>query len=229
MRPFVLLVGALVIAGLAACATAPREAAAPPAQAQVDESPETMLAEPIRWRRSVALGRTNAGRLVRGVQLPSEGEDFFTWDPILNVKPNREWRRYGTDRLVRELLRVLAEFRAANPDAPRIGVGDLSRPAGGNFGPRYGAPGHASHQNGLDVDVYYPRLDRHERGPAKVAQVDRALAQDLVDRFVRAGAKFVFVGLHVGLRGPRRIVQAIPNHDNHLHFRIRESGNPAQP
>lgn len=230
MRPFVLLVGALAIAGLVACAAAPRQAVAPPAQAQqVDESPETMLAEPIRWRRSVAVGRTNSGRLVHGVQLPSEGEDFFTWDPILNVKPNRPWRRYGTDRLVRSLLSVLAEFRAANPDAPRVGVGDLSRPAGGDFGPRYGPPGHASHQNGLDVDVYYPRLDRRERGPAKVAQVDRALAQDLVDRFVRAGAKFVFVGLHVGLRGPRRIVQAIPNHDNHLHFRIRENGNPAQP
>jgi murein endopeptidase len=219
MRLLVLLVGGLALSGLVACATAPREAT--PAQAESGEPADTMLAEPIRWRRSVAVGRTNGGRLVRGVQLPSEGEDFFTWDPILNVKPNREWRRYGTDRLVRELLRVLAEFRAANADAPRIGVGDLSRPTGGNFGPRYGAPGHASHQNGLDVDVYYPRLDRQERGPAKVAQVDRALAQDLVDRFVRAGAKFVFVGLHVGLRGPRRIVQAIPNHDNHLHFRIR--------
>jgi murein endopeptidase len=180
-----------------------------------------MLAEPIRWRRSVAVGRTNAGRLVRGVQLPSEGEHFFTWDPILNVKPNRPWRRYGTDRLVRVLLRVLEEFHAANPGAPRVAVGDLSRTNGGDFGPRYGWPGHASHQNGLDVDVYYPRLDARERGPANVAQVDRARAQDLVDRFVRAGAKFVFVGLRVGLRGPRRIVQAIPAHDNHLHVRIR--------
>jgi S-adenosylmethionine:tRNA-ribosyltransferase-isomerase (queuine synthetase) len=50
--------------------------------------------------------------------------------------------------------------------------------------------------------------------------VDRELAQDLVDRFVRAGARFVFVGLHVGLRGNRRIVQEIPLHDNHLHVRL---------
>jgi murein endopeptidase len=180
-----------------------------------------MLGEPIEWRRSTALGRPNGGRLVDGVQLPSEGEDFFTWDPIHNTTPNRPWRRYATDRLVRVLLDVLAEYRAGNPGAPRVGIGDLSRPAGGSFGARFGPPGHASHQNGLDADVYYPRVDAQERGPANVGQVDRRLAQDLADRFVRAGAKFVFVGLRVRLRGPRRTVQAIPNHENHLHVRIR--------
>jgi murein endopeptidase len=206
-------------------APAPKHAApehqAPKRTAPEREEPETMLAEPIRWRRSTAVGQTNAGRLANGVQLPSEGEEFFTWDPIRRTVPNRGWRRWGTDRLIRVVLRVVREFRAAHPGAPRVAVGDLSRPRGGNFGPQYGAPGHASHQNGLDVDVYYPRQDGREREPASVAQVDRRLAQDLVDRFVREGAKFVFVGLHVGLRGPRRIVQAIPNHDNHLHVRIR--------
>jgi murein endopeptidase len=196
----------------------PGEAAeAPPS----GESPESMLGEPIRWRRSAAVGLPYAGRLVRGVQLPSEGEDFFTWDPILKRTPNRGWRRHGTDRLVRVLLRVLRDFRAAHPKAPRVGIGDLSRPRGGDFGPRFGLPGHASHQNGLDVDVYYPRLDRRERGPARVTQVDRELAQDLVDRFVRAGARYVFVGPRVGLRGPRRVVQALSHHDNHLHVRLR--------
>lgn len=229
MRPYALLAGVLAVVSLSACAATSREAPAPPAQPKAqppaqpkaEESPESMLAEPIRWRRSVAVGSTNAGRLVRGVQLPSEGEHFFTWDPIRNVVPNRPWRRYGTDRLVRMLLRVLREYHAANPGAPRVAVSDLSRPQGGNFGPQYGVPGHASHQNGLDVDVYYPRLDARERGPANVSQVDRELSQDLVDRFVRAGAKFVFVGLRVGMRGPGRIVQAIPYHDNHMHVRIR--------
>ena len=189
--------------------------------AEPDESAETMLAAPIRWRRSVAVGLPHAGRLVRGVQLPSEGEDFFTWDPIRRVTPNRDRRRHGTDRLVRTLLGVLADFRDANPQAARVGIGDLSRPRGGDFGPRFGPPGHASHQNGLDADVYYPRLDARERRPASTRQVDRAPAQDLVDRFVRAGARFVFVGRSVGLRGPRRIVQAIPHHDDHLHVRLR--------
>jgi murein endopeptidase len=176
--------------------------------------------EPIRWRRSRAVGKPFAGHLERGVRLPRESAAFFTWDPIRKTAPNRWWRRYGTDRLLRTVLEVLGEFQDEHPDAPRVGVGDLSRPGGGDFGPRFGAPGHASHQNGLDVDVYYPRVDGLERAPIRVAQVDRALAQELVDRFVAAGAQFVFVGRHVGLRGPPKVVQAIPHHDNHLHVRL---------
>ena len=191
------------------------------AAAEPAEPAEAMLAEPVRWRRSVAVGLPHAGRLVRGVQLPSEGEDFFTWDAVRDTVPNRDWRRHGTDRLLRVLLQVLGEFRAANPGAPRVGIGDLSRPQGGDFGPRFGGRGHDSHQNGLDADVYYPRLDGRERGPASVAQVDRALSQDLVDRFVRAGARYVFVGPRVGLRGKRRIVQPLVYHDDHMHVRVR--------
>ena len=88
-------------------ATAVGSGPARPGPSRPDESPESMLAEPIQWRRSTAVGRPNAGRLVNGVQLPSEGEHFFTWDPIRNTTPNRPWRRYGTDRLMRVLLQVL--------------------------------------------------------------------------------------------------------------------------
>jgi murein peptide amidase A len=121
---------------------------------------------------------------------------------------------------VRTVLRVLDEFAAAHPDGPRIGVGDLSRRNGGDFGPRYGWPGHASHQNGLDVDVYYPRLDRKERAPRRVRQVDVQLSQELVDRFIAAGATKVFVGPGTPLRGPRGVVEALPMHDNHMHVRL---------
>jgi murein endopeptidase len=118
------------------------------------------------------------------------------------------------------ILRVLDGYARAHPAAPRVGVGDLSRPRGGDFGIRYGPPGHASHQNGLDADLYYPRLDRRERAPRTAAQIDRRLSQELVDRFVRAGAQKVFVGPGTGLTGPRGVVEAIANHDNHLHVRI---------
>ena len=190
----------------------------------VEEPSNTVLqgqkAPAIAWRKSTPMGLPWAGRLVRGVRLPAEGETFFTWDPILRRAPNRNWRRVGTDRLVRMVLRILDDFAAAHPDAPRIGVGDLSRSNGGDFGPRYGLPGHVSHQNGLDADLYYPRRDRRERPPARPEQMDRELAQDLVDRFVAAGAVKVFVGPNVGLAGPPKIVQALPHHDNHLHVRI---------
>jgi murein endopeptidase len=157
---------------------------------------------------------------VEGVRLPAEGYDFFTWDPVRRRAPNREWRRYGSDRLVRTLLRVLAEYAAAHPGAPRVGIGDLSRPHGGDFGVRFGLPGHVSHQNGLDVDVYYPRRDGRERAPVRPRQIDRRLAQDLLDRFVAAGAAKVFVGPHTGLRGPRAIVGVLAHHDNHMHVRL---------
>jgi murein endopeptidase len=180
--------------------------------------------EEIEWHASRAVGRPTAGRLVRGVRLPAESATFFTWDPIRKTSPNRAWRRWGSDHLLRTLLAVLGDFQDEHPGAPRVGIGDLSRPHGGDFGPQFGYPGHASHQNGLDVDVYYPRRDRLEREPVRPAQIDRELAQDLVDRFVDAGAKFVFVGYRTGLRGPRRVVQAIPLHDNHLHVRLHPGG-----
>jgi hypothetical protein len=178
---------------------------------------------PIRWRRSRAVGMAFAGRLAGGVELPAGGRDYFTWDPILKRSPSRAWRRNGTDDLVRVLLKVLREYREANPGAPRVGIGDLSRPRGGVFDQRFGGLGHASHQNGLDVDVYYPRLDGTERRPLRPDQVDQRLAQDLVDGFAAAGAQYVFVGPRLSLTGPRRIVSKLAHHDDHLHFRLSSS------
>jgi murein endopeptidase len=170
---------------------------------------------PIHWRHSVSLGRPDAGRLVRGVRFPRAGPHFFTWDPILRRRPDRPWRRYGNNRLVRIVLRVVNQYAAAHPNAPRVGIGDFSLPHGGYFGPK-----HASHQNGLDVDVYYPRLDRRERPPVRASQIDRRLAQDLLNRFVRAGAVRIFVGPNTHLTGPARIVRVLWNHDNHMHVRF---------
>jgi hypothetical protein len=170
--------------------------------------------------RSRPLGLPSAGRLEGGVVLSAAGRDFFTWDGPSASQPNPDWRRVGTDTLVTWLQGVLRYFRATHPGAPRIGIGDLSLPHGGPFGPQYGGLGHASHQNGLDVDVLYPRVDRLERPAERVELVDHALSQALVDTFVRAGARFAFVGEHVGLAGPPQIVQAIPHHDEHVHIRI---------
>ncbi len=175
----------------------------------------------IGWLDSKPLGRPfRRGKLRGGVQLPSEGDDFFTWDFPYGVTPNRGWRRWGADGTIRIVLEVLCDFRAANPGAPRIGIADISRPRGGKFGARFGGLGHASHQNGLDVDILYPRSDLYESTPTHPSQINRALAQDLVDRFVAAGAEYVFVGLGTRLVGPKGIVTKIGHHDDHLHVRI---------
>lgn len=203
----------------ATASPAPPPGPAPPPQPA--NGPPPLTETPLAWRRSTAVGRPWRGRLIDGVELPPGGRDYFTWDPILKVRPNRASRRYGTDRLVLTLLSVLAGYRSEHPDAPRVGIGDLSRPDGGVFDERYGGLGHASHQNGLDVDVYYPRLDATERRPFKPSQIDRGLAQSLVDRFVAADAQYVFVGPRTGLEGPRRIVSKLRYHDDHLHVRLR--------
>jgi murein endopeptidase len=155
---------------------------------------------------SIAVGETNKGRLVNGVQLPASGPDWMALSP-----PNNRWT---TDRMLAYLFAVLHDYRLANPGAPQVMIGDLSLPFGGPFA------GHASHQNGLDADVYYPRLDRALQAPTRVRDVDRGLAQDLVNRFVAAGAQFAFVGPHVGLGGPPGIVEVLANHDDHVHVRI---------
>jgi murein endopeptidase len=231
MRRRVLLPLAILLAlGLAAGVwaeegDAPRMASVPPGVAP--PPPPTTVPTPlpryegIRWRRSRSVGLPFAGRLVRGVRLPREGRDFFTWDPVKKRWGNRAWRRWGHDRLIRAVLRVLRAHRRANPAAPRVGIGDISRPRGGDFGPRFGSVGHASHQNGLDVDVYYPRLDRLERRARRVSQIDLRLSQDLVRRFVRLRPRYVFVGPLTPLTGPRRIVVKLRRHDDHLHVRLR--------
>jgi hypothetical protein len=236
MRFVVFAVAALLVAGAVAFAQAPGPEPAPTptptAGIGPDESPvpTTTPVAPgvppdygaIEWRKSSALGSPAwKGRLKNGVLLPELGEDFFTWDPIKDRIPNREWRRWGTDRLIRKVLKVLHEFRTEHDSAQRVGIMDLSRPKGGRFGSEYGGLGHASHQNGLDIDILYPRKDGTETRPTKPSQVDRELSQELVDRFVDAGAVKVFVGPRLHLKGPRKVVTPLIYHDDHLHVRIR--------
>jgi murein endopeptidase len=215
----------LIAAGAAVALACAAGAGSPAAPAQtpppVAEPPTvTVTTSPILWRRSTALGFPWGGALVNGVQLPRSGTDWFTWDPVFDQVPNRGSRRWGTDYLLRKLLRVCSEYRAANFGAPRCAVGDLSRKFGGDFGPQFGGLGHLSHQNGLDVDVFYPRLDLRERAPHRIDQIDLELSQALVDAFVDAGATYVFVGPNTGLTGPARIVRPLVHHDDHMHVRF---------
>jgi murein endopeptidase len=173
----------------------------------------------VHWRHSTSLGRPDHGSLVNGVQLPAEGITFFTWDPVLLRSPDRGWRRWGNDRLVRMVQEVVGEYWLENPDAPRVCIGDLSRRHGGDF-----QPTHASHQNGLDVDVYFPRIDRVLRAPTTAGEIDHRLAQDLLDRFVAAGAQMIFVGYSTGLHGPAGVVIPYPGHEYHMHVRFPPPG-----
>lgn len=168
----------------------------------------------IHWHRATSHGLPYAGFLTAGTQLPVEGTDWVTWNPVEDSVPNEPRRLYGNEHTIRTVVSVLAAYRAANPDAPRVVVGDISFRDGGPM------EEHRSHQNGLDVDLYYPRLDRVLRAPVATEQIDRELAQDLLDRFVAAGAEMVFVGYSTGLHGRAGVVVPYPNHGNHMHVRF---------
>ena len=168
----------------------------------------------VEWHRAISAGLPYSGHLLDGTQLPVEGPDWVTWDPVTDSVPNLRHRLYGNEHTIRTIISVIGAYRAAHADAPRVVVGDISFRDGGRMDE------HVSHQNGLDVDVYYPRLDRHLSAPIATSQIDRDLAQDLLNRFVAAGAQVVFVGYATGLHGPGGVVVPYPNHENHMHVRF---------
>ena len=168
----------------------------------------------VEWHRAASVGLPYAGRLIDGTQLPVEGHDWVTWNPVTDSVPNRPDRLYGHERTIRTIICVIAAYRGAHPEAPPVVVGDISFRDGGRMNQ------HVSHQNGLDVDVYYPRRDGQLSAVHAASQIDGDLAQDLLDRFVASGARIVFVGYSTGLRGTSGVVVPYPNHENHMHVRF---------
>jgi hypothetical protein len=233
--PYALVLAGLAVLGVALVLLTGGSSTAPPPTAKGGEAavvgprPDVVTPAPtpptgpaipkVHWRHSVAIGQPWHGRLKDGVLLPAYGRDYVTWDPPEWRYPNADDRRWGTARLVKTLLYVLYRYHQAHPHAPPVLIGDMSRPQGGPFGSKFGGLGHASHQNGLDVDVLYPRRD-HKLLPAGPQDMDHRLSQDLVNRFVAQYAQFVFVGPHTGLHGPRGVVQILVNHDDHMHVRV---------
>ena len=169
----------------------------------------------IAWHTATSIGLPYAGHLQDGTQLPIEGPDWVTWNPNTDSRPNLPGRLYGHEHTIRTIIEVLARYRKAHPNAPQVVVGDISLRGGGVMDQ------HVSHENGLDVDIYYPRRDGWLQAPTSTAQIDRRLSQDLLDGFVASGASKIFVGYSTDLRGPRAVVIPYPNHENHMHVRFR--------
>jgi Penicillin-insensitive murein endopeptidase len=172
----------------------------------------------IVWHHARSVGLPYGGSLVHGTQLPVKGANWVTWNPITDSRPNAPKRLYGNERTIHAILSVTRSYRAAHPNAPRVVIGDISRKDGGPM------DDHVSHQNGLDVDVYFPRLDRTLRAPTMAGEVNHQLAQDLLERFVAAGAQMIFVGYSTGLHGPAGVVIPYPGHEYHMHVRFPPPG-----
>jgi murein endopeptidase len=163
-----------------------------------------------RHHPSRSIGTPGHGRLIDGVLFPASGPDHFAWSFRRQRIGGSDRTRWGNCRVVRAVLRGLAAYRERNPESPRVAVGDMSL--------RHGGPidGHGTHQNGRQIDLYFPRRDRTLREPHAVGQVDLRLTHSLVGAMLDAGAYRVLIGPHIRLRTTSRIVRW-PNHDDHLH------------
>jgi len=97
---------------------------------------------------SHVFGFYNRGCLAGGEALPVNGP---TWQ-VMRLSRNRNW---GHPALIRFLERLSGE--AAKLGWPGLLVGDMSQPRGGPM-----LTGHASHQVGLDADIWLTRMPDRE-------------------------------------------------------------------
>lgn len=181
-----------------------------------------------------AVGRHAGGCLAGAVALPDQGPGW----QVMRPSRNRAW---GHPRLIAFLEAYAAAMRRSG--WPGLLVGDLAQPRGGPM-----ASGHASHQTGLDVDVWLlaapapdlPAASREQLPAVSVVRADgmavdpRRWTADHV-RLVRTAAEFgeverIFV--HAAIKralcdqvvGDRRWLAKVRpwwGHDHHLHVRLR--------
>lgn len=102
-----------------------------------------------------AIGSAAAGCLRGAEALPLSGEGY----QVLRPERNRAWGHPRTVAFVRALA---AKTHAEG--LPLLLIGDMAQPRGGPL-----PFGHASHQNGLDVDIWF-RLASHPLGAAELAR-----------------------------------------------------------
>jgi penicillin-insensitive murein endopeptidase len=179
------------------------------------------------------LGFYSRGCQAGAVQLPETGP---TWQ-AMRLSRNRNWAQPVTVAFLQDLSR----FAATQPGWAGLYIGDLSQPRGGPM-----LTGHASHQNGLDADIWMlpPRrldLTREEREELSSIRADRrdgayvnenwtpqheailrAAAMDpRVERiFIFPGAKVAMCDNATGDTAWLRKVRPLSGHNYHFHVRL---------
>ena len=117
--------------------------------------------------RTEVIGGYAGGCVAGAAALPLVGDGFHVMRPSRN-------RYYGHPQLVRFVERLAA--RSTQQGLGRLLVGDLSQPRGGPA-----SFGHASHQSGLDVDIWFRLL------PKDAAPLTRERTEQLsMDSVIRA-------------------------------------------
>ncbi len=131
------------------------------------ENPWAKQKTPSSGRQSI-VGFYDDGCLGGASRLPLDGRGYQA------MRPSRS-RHYGTD----ELIDFINRLTDATVDQ-KVGVlliGDMSQPRGGPMPP----PAHASHQVGLDVDIWYWLQPDAQYRPLTLEERENLSAISLVD------------------------------------------------
>jgi len=184
-----------------------------------------------------AIGAAWDGCLAGAVALPWDGAGFEV------IHPSRH-RYFGHPATVAFVERLGRRARAAG--LPLFYVGDMAQPRGGPM-----AYGHAAHQNGLDVDIWFTgdtvsglsvaardaleppsmvladqrRVDPARFGPQQVRLLRLAAHDPAVDRiFVNPAIKQALCRGYGGMDNDRRWLRRIRpwyGHRGHFHVRLK--------
>jgi penicillin-insensitive murein endopeptidase len=192
------------------------------------------VARPSRDGSAAALGTYAKGCLRGAVALPADGPGWV----VMRPSRNRAWAH---PRLIDYVERLAA--MAPREGWPGLLVGDMAQPRGGPM-----VTGHASHQIGLDVDIWLTPLpqggvsatERETRSavsmlsagslaadPARLSRpamalIRRAALFPEVDRlFVHPGIKQVLCDWAGDDRAWLSKVRPWWGHDTHVHVRLR--------
>ena len=141
----------------------------PPAKPAIDEKkmPAKLLFSKAKLPslgHAMAIGYYPRGCLQGGVELPVDGPNW----QVMRLSRNRNW---GHPELVKFLERF-APLAAKATGWRGILVGDMAQPRGGPL-----PFGHASHQIGLDVDIWFMPMPNHELSKKEREEIS---ANDLV-------------------------------------------------
>lgn len=190
-----------------------------------------------------AIGAATSGCIQGAVQLAESGAGYRA----VRLSRNRHWGQPETVRLVERLAAAAAEA-----GLPILYIGDIAQPRGGPL-----PYGHASHQTGLDVDIWFnlaakpalepparreriatpslvlagppPRIDPRAFTAEHVTLLRLAATDPAVDRvLVNPAIKQHLCTALVGDRGWLRRLRPWWGHDDHMHVRLRcPAGSPA--
>jgi penicillin-insensitive murein endopeptidase len=177
-------------------------------------------------------GGYSKGCIAGAVQLPETGP---TWQ-AMRLSRNRNW---GHPKMI-EFLQQLSAYAATQPGWAGLYIGDISQPRGGPM-----LTGHASHQMGLDADIWMlppQRLDLSRSERENISSISMQRAEGAYvngswtaehHKIIRAAAKdpavariFVFPGAKVQMckseTGNRDWLRKVrPWWGHHYHFHVR--------